>query len=161
LFKIIHSTGDKGSTQTNQKNKLGLKRKEQKGNRRLPWSGAPDCPECHRTMSGAPPDSVRCTRMLQLELFTFGFPRHISAIIHQTVRCSTGQRPVAHRLSGAPAEQRLSARNGRLCKVNSEFQNVRAEVRRAPDCPVAHQTVRCNKRTKPPTADQLQALTGG
>jgi hypothetical protein len=30
LFKIIHSTGAKGSTQTNQKNKLGLKRKEQK-----------------------------------------------------------------------------------------------------------------------------------
>jgi hypothetical protein len=28
LFKIIHSTGAKGSTQTNQKNKLGLNRKE-------------------------------------------------------------------------------------------------------------------------------------
>jgi hypothetical protein len=54
LFKIIHSTGAKGSTQTNQKNKLGLKRKEQKGNQRLPWSGAPDSPVHHRTVSGAP-----------------------------------------------------------------------------------------------------------
>jgi hypothetical protein len=44
LFKIIHSTGAKDSTQTNQKNKLGLKRKEQKANRSLPWSGAPDSP---------------------------------------------------------------------------------------------------------------------
>jgi hypothetical protein len=47
LFKIIHSTGAKGSTQTNQKNKLGLKRKEKKGNQRLPLSGAPDRPVCH------------------------------------------------------------------------------------------------------------------
>jgi hypothetical protein len=37
-----------------QKNKLGFKRKEQKGNRSVPWSGAPDCPVCHRTVSGAP-----------------------------------------------------------------------------------------------------------
>jgi hypothetical protein len=54
LFKIMYSTGTKGSTQTNQKNKLGLKRKKQKGNRRLPWSSALDSPVCHRTMSGAP-----------------------------------------------------------------------------------------------------------
>jgi hypothetical protein len=54
LFKIKYSKGAKGSTQTNQNNKLGLKRKEQKGNRRLPWSGAPDSPVCHRTVSGAP-----------------------------------------------------------------------------------------------------------
>jgi hypothetical protein len=65
----------------------------------LPWSSAPDRPVCHQTVSGAPPDSVWCTRVNQLELFTFGFPRRSSAIIHRTV-------------SGAPAEQRLSARNG-------------------------------------------------
>jgi hypothetical protein len=140
LFKIIYSTGAKGSTQTNQKNKLGLKRNEQKGNRRLPWSGAPD--------------SVRCTRVHQLKLFTFRFPRRSSAIIHRTVRCATG-------LSGAPAEQRLSVRNGRLCKVNSTAVEVRAAVRGAPDCPVRHQTVRCHMRTEPPTVDQLQDLTTG
>jgi hypothetical protein len=146
LFKIIYSTGAKGSTQTNQKNKLGLKRKEQKGNRRLPWSGAPDCPVCHRT--------VRCTRVFQLKLFTFGFSRRSSAIIHRTVRCDTG-------LSGAPAEQQLSARNGRLCKVNSTATEVRAAVRGAPDCPVRHRTVRCHMRIEPPTVDQLQDLTAG
>src|SRR5688500_2896266 len=79
--------------------------------------------------SGVPPDSVQCTRVLQLKLFTFGFPRRCSAIIHRTVRCATG-------LSGAPAEQRLSARNGRLCKVNSTAVEIRAAVRGAPDCPV-------------------------
>jgi hypothetical protein len=134
LFKTIYSTGAKGSTQTNQKNKLGLKRKEQKGNRRLPWSGAPDCPVCHRTVSGVPPDSVRCTRVLQLELLTFGFPRRNSAIIHRICPVHTG-------LSGAPAEQRLSARNGRLCKVNSGNQMSEQTVRGAPDCPVSHRTV--------------------
>jgi hypothetical protein len=47
----------------------------------------------HRTVSGAP-GPYRC------ELFTFGFLRRRSAIIHQTVRCAT-------RLSGAPEDQRL------------------------------------------------------
>jgi hypothetical protein len=100
-------------------------------------------------LSGASPDSVRCTRALQLELFTFGFPRRSSAIIHHTIRCATG-------LSGAPAEQRLSARNGRLCKVNSGIQMSEQRVRGAPDCPVCHRTVRCHMRTKLPTVDQLQ-----
>jgi hypothetical protein len=101
-----------------------------------------------------PPDSVRCTRVLQLKLFTFGFLRRSSAIIHQTVRCATG-------LSGAPAEQWLSARNGRLCKVNSWIQMSEQRVRGAPDYPVCHRTVWCHMRTKPPTVDQLQALTEG
>jgi hypothetical protein len=43
-----------------------------KGQSKAPWSGALDCPVCHRTVSSAPPDSVRCTRGLQAELFTFG-----------------------------------------------------------------------------------------
>jgi hypothetical protein len=86
-----------------------------------------------------PPDNVRCTRVLQLKLFTFGFPRRSSTIIHPTVRCGTG-------LSGAPAEQRLSARNGRLCKVNSTAAEVRAAVRGAPDCPVPHKDRASNGR---------------
>jgi hypothetical protein len=60
----------------------------------VPWSGAPDCPVCHRTVSDAPPDSVRCTRGLQAELFTFGNSQRRFAIIHRTVRCTTGQCPV-------------------------------------------------------------------
>jgi hypothetical protein len=118
-----------------------------KGNQSAPWSGAPDCPVHHRTVSGAPGKN-------DFKLFTFGFPRRTSAIIHRTVRCATG-------LSGAPAEQRLSARNGRLYKVNSANQMSEQMVRGAPDCPMSHRTVRCHMRTKPPSVDQLQALTGG
>jgi hypothetical protein len=113
--------------------------KRARDNRRLPWSGAPDCPVCHRTVPGAPPDSVRCTRELQAKLFTFRNSQRRLAIIHRTVRCTTGQCPVLQRratlnspasdfrsaiihrtcpvhtgLSGEPAEQRLLRANGRL-----------------------------------------------
>jgi hypothetical protein len=144
LFKIIFYRCKRFNTNQS-KDKLGLKRKEQEGNRRLPWSGAPDCPVCHRTVSGAPPDNVRCTRVLQLELLTFGFPRRSSAIIHRTCPVHTG-------LSSVPAEQRLSARNGRLCKVS----DVRADGQRgtglsgvAPDCPVLHEDKASNGRPAP------------
>jgi hypothetical protein len=71
----------------------------------LGFSGAthynsPDCPVHHRTVSGAPERSSS-------ELASFGKTGGRSAIIHRTVRCSTG-------LSGAPAEQRLPRANGRL-----------------------------------------------
>jgi hypothetical protein len=78
-------------------------RSQKKGAKRKPkaalvWRTGP---------SGVPPDSVRCTRVNQLELFTFGFLRRSSAIIRQTVRCTTGQCPVHHRTvrctSGATA----------------------------------------------------------
>jgi hypothetical protein len=59
------------------------------------WTGAPDCPVCHRTVSGAP-----CP--YKDEPSTLGFLQAHSAIIHRTVRCAIG-------LSGAPAEQRLSS----------------------------------------------------
>jgi hypothetical protein len=39
-------------------------------------------------VSGAPQDSVRCTRGLQLELATFENFQRRSAIIHRTVRCT-------------------------------------------------------------------------
>jgi hypothetical protein len=98
-------------------------------------------------LSGVPPDSVRCTRVDQLNLATFGFldmplrynspdcpvchwtvsgaPGWInsilppsdfwkchSAIIHRTVRCSTG-------LSGVPCGATTSAPTI-VCKSNSE-----------------------------------------
>jgi hypothetical protein len=67
-----------------------VQKERSKGNRSAPWSGAPDCPVCHRTVSDAP-------GRIDLKLFTFGFPRRTSSIIHRIVRCSTGQCPVAHR----------------------------------------------------------------
>jgi hypothetical protein len=94
----------------------------------VPWSGAPD--------------SVRCTRGLQAKLRTFGNSQRRSAIIHRTVRCTTGQCPVLqgratlnspasgirsaiiHRtcpvhtgLSGEPAEQWLLRANGQLQRI--------------------------------------------
>jgi hypothetical protein len=144
--------------------------KRARDNRRQPWSGAPDCPVCHRTMSGAPPDSVGCTRGLHTKLFTFGKIQKRSAIIHRTVRCTpdsvrcpmgeqlwnspaSGIRsaiihqtcPVYTGLSGEPAEQRLLRDNGHL-----QSHLMRAEVRHArsgvPDtlsaCPVCHRTSR-------------------
>jgi hypothetical protein len=105
----------KGSTQTNKKIKLGFEQR----NPSVPWSGAPDCPVCHWTVSGAP-------GLYSCELATFGFLRPHSAIIHRTVRCATG-------LSGAPAKQRLSSAtvdcNGRLQRYSA--RTVRTEVRAA------------------------------
>jgi hypothetical protein len=102
---------------------------------------------CHRTVSGAP-------GKIDFKLFTFGFSRRTSAIIHRTVRCATG-------LSGAPAEQRLSARNGRLCKVNSGFQMSEQQVRGAPDCPVPHEDKGSNGRPAPTLTNMLTwRLTG-
>ena len=128
--------------------------KEQRDNRRHLWSGTLDCPVCHRTVSGAPPDSVRCTRGLQVKLVTFGKIQRRSAIIHRTVRCtpdsvrcsrneaslelaSLGKLlrynspdcPVYTGLSGEPAEQRLLRANGHL-----QSHLMRARARRSQAC---------------------------
>jgi hypothetical protein len=78
----------------------------------------------HTGLSGVPPDSVRCTREIDSELASFGNLGGRSAIIHRTIRCSTG-------LSGVPAEQRLLRANGRLQKALNALQCVptRSEVR--------------------------------
>jgi hypothetical protein len=88
------------------------------------------CPVHHRTVSGAPPDSVRCTRGLQLKLATFGNFSGRRAIIHRTVwctpdsvRCSKEARPPEHSSLGN-AQQ--------LLRYNS------------PDMSGVHRTVRCN-----------------
>jgi hypothetical protein len=118
-----------------------------KGNRSAPWSGAPDCPVCHWTVSGAP-------GTVHSELCSFGFLRRSSAIIHRTVRCSTG-------LSGVPAGQRLSARNGRLRKVNNAIQMSEQKVRGAPDCPVPHEDKASNGQSAPSPNDRVTwRLTG-
>jgi hypothetical protein len=109
----------------------------------VPWSGAPD--------------SVRCTRVNQLKLLSFGFSRRSSAIIHRTVWCGTD----------CPVHQRSNDYS--RATVDSDIEQwstvhateVRAAGQTTSDCPVAHRTVRCRMRTKPPTVDQLQALTGG
>jgi hypothetical protein len=118
------------------------------------WSGAPD------SVSGVPPDSVRCTRDSNSELLTFGNSGDRSAKIHRTVRCSTGQCPVAHRTvrcaSGttATSRQRLSAKGIKCATVRAR---VRAEPDGAPD------TEQCLSGALPdcPVAQKTEALTVG
>jgi hypothetical protein len=103
---------------------------------------------CHRTVSGAP-------GTVHSELCCFGFLRRCSAIIHRTVRCTTG-------LSGVPAGQRLPARNDRLCKSEQCNADVRTDGQRgiglsgaAPDCPVPHEDKASNGRPAPSPNDRM------
>jgi hypothetical protein len=118
----------------------------------VPWSGAPDCPVCHRTVFGA-------LRPYNSKLATIGFLRAWSAIIHRTVWCATG-------LSGAPAEQRLPTQRSTTTDTCERYsaRTVRAEVKAAvrgapdseqylsgaaPDCPVPLEDKGSNGRLRP------------
>jgi hypothetical protein len=123
-----------------QSQKKGFKTKEQ---------SIPKAALVWRTrLSVVPPDSVRCTRKPNSKLASFGNSGGRSAIIHRTVRCSTG-------LSGVAAEQQLLHANGRLQRYSKTLQcaTARAEARvgadgapdseqdlsdAPPNCPVAH-----------------------
>jgi hypothetical protein len=106
------------------------------------WSGAPDCPVCHRTVFDAP-GSYR------VQLATPGFLQAHSVIIHRTVRCD----------SGATA----TSRNGRLQKLKNrgtvrisaqQSQSAESEAHRTVnsvsgavlDCPVSHEDKVSNGR---------------
>jgi hypothetical protein len=128
---------------TNQsKEQVRSQKKGARRNRRLPWSGTPDYPVRHRTVSGAPPDSVRCTRVLQLELFTFGFPRRSSAIIHRTVRCTSGATAICAQRLTLQSEQWNS-------DVRADGQRGTGLFGVAPDCPVPHEDKASNGRPAP------------
>jgi hypothetical protein len=94
----------------------------------LPSYGAPDCPVCHRIVSGAPGRST-------LNCSASGFWKCHSAIIHWTVRCCIGLSGAAPDCPVCQAEQRLlrqrSSAKGEQY-VNSA-RTVRAEVRAAPE----------------------------
>jgi hypothetical protein len=99
----------------------------------MPWSGAPDCPVCHRTVSGAPgTPTPNCSPS--------GNSGGRSAIIHRTVRCASR--------ATATSRQRSSAEGIKCATVCAR---VRAEPDGAPDneeclsgappdCPVAQKT---------------------
>jgi hypothetical protein len=98
----------------------------------------PKCALVWRTgLSGAPLDSVRCTRDSNSELLTFGNSGGRSAIIHRTVRCSTG-------LSGVPAEQQLLHANDHLQKALNALQCAPESEKSQ----MAHRTVRWPRRQK-------------
>jgi hypothetical protein len=164
----MSSTGAKGSTQTNKSPRKGSNKKSKRQSKAaLVWRTG---------LSGAPPDSVRCTREINSELATFGNSGSHSAIIHRTVRC-------AKRSNGC-----LRQRSSAMATVNSAdcARRVRAGVRwrtgqwtgpvrcttglsggphvrssngrtltvgwrgwRTGQCLVAHRTVRCAIRQQP------------
>jgi hypothetical protein len=109
----------KGSTQTNKRLKIGFKYKGAK-KPRVPWSGAPDCPVCHRTVSGAPGPYTH-------ELASLGFLLRRSAIIHRTVRCDSGAT--------------TPSRNGRLQKLKNHMNSAQTVRSRAVQPSEAHQIV--------------------
>jgi hypothetical protein len=111
------------------------------------------CPGlAHWTVSGAPSDSVLCTRDSNFELVTFGNSGDRSAIIHRTVRCSTGQCPVAHRTvrcdGGAMATSRSSVEGIKCATVRARVRvepdgapdNEQRLSGAPPDCPVVQKT---------------------
>jgi hypothetical protein len=102
------------------------------------------CGLAHRTVFGAPGPH-------KIEPATLGKTKAHSAIIHRTIQCATG-------LSGEPAEQRLSARNSRLCQLNSAATvPCRSQSRKSE----GHRTVRCRKKTKLQRSTELWTLIVG
>jgi hypothetical protein len=122
LPKYIDYTGVKGSHSANKKIKLWIQQRSK---------GATEGPLVweHRTVR-CTPDSVRCTRGLQLELATFGnFQRH-SRYNSPDCPVYTGQCPV--RQGEAASGTRQLRELQRLVRYNS------------PDMSGVHRTVRCN-----------------
>jgi hypothetical protein len=95
----------------------------------------------HTGLSGVPPNSVRCTREINSKLATFGFLELPSAIIHRTVRCSTG-------LSGVPSGVTATAPTvdckSEQCRLRAQSQSRRQMAHRTVNrtCPVHHRTIR-------------------
>jgi hypothetical protein len=93
-----------------------------------------------------PPDSVRCTRVNQLELATFGFlekPLRYNSpdclVGHHTVRCASGAMATAQQ--STPMETYKSATvRGQSAQSQSRRQKAHRTVNS--DCPVHHRTVR-------------------
>jgi hypothetical protein len=115
-------------------------------------------------LSDVPPDSVRCTRELQAELFTFGKSQRRFTIIHRTVRCTTRQCPVPQGRAtlNSPASGIRSAKIHRTVRCNTGLSGV------TPDCPVSQrsnsyfaQTVGCNTLNARLHAQRDRARAGG
>jgi hypothetical protein len=105
--------------------------KEQRDNRKHLWSGAPDCPVCHRTVSGAPEDSNNNPNSSpsspeDSKLVTFGKIQRRLRYNSPDCPVYTGQCPVLQRM--APQELASFGNSQRLVHYNS------------PDCPVCHRS---------------------
>jgi hypothetical protein len=92
---------------------------------------------CHRTVSGVPPDSVRCTTDSNSELVTFGNSGSHSAIIHRTIRCASGATATSRQWSSAEDIKCATVR-ARVRAVPEGAPDSLQDLSGAPpDCPVA------------------------
>jgi hypothetical protein len=89
-----------------------------------------------------PPDSVRCTREPDSKLTTFGNFGSRSAIIHRTVRCSTrlSGAPVEQRLLRANGRLQRAVNALQYAQKSEQSQKAHRTLYRT--CPVHHWTVR-------------------
>jgi hypothetical protein len=154
------------------KDQSWVQNRELKASREAPWSGAPDCPVAHRTVSGAPGDLAQNSS-------ASGIFRSRRAIIYRTVRCSKKTRlwnlaasrnhngcsaiihrtcPVYTGLSGVTAGQRLLRANGRL---QQQLMRARARRRQARPCwRTGHSTVHVRCTTGHPDGPRSQNSNG-
>jgi hypothetical protein len=121
----------------------------QRSNRRHLWSGTPDCPVCHRTVSGAPPDMSGAPEDSNSNSPPSGISRGHSAIIHRTVWCAPD-------MSGAP--RKGGPRNSPASGFHSSRSAIiHRTVRCAPDCPVHLRSNGYFRRQRLPAAHLLRA----
>jgi hypothetical protein len=83
---------------------------------------------CHRTVSGPPPDSVRCTRGLEAKLFTFGKRQRV--LRYNSTDCPVSHRTVsgAHRTVWCANRATATSRATVVCN-RIQCATVRARVR--------------------------------
>jgi hypothetical protein len=105
--------------------------------------------------------TVRCTRELDAQLFTFGNFQRSSAIIHRTVRCTTGQCPVPQGRATliSPASRIRSAIIHRTVRCDS---GAMATSRATVDCNTLNARLRAHRSSARAggTPDSLQGLSG-
>jgi hypothetical protein len=108
-----------------------------------------------------PPDSVRCTRELDAQLFTFKNFQRSSAIIHRTARCTTGQCPVPQGRAtlNSPA---LGIRSSIIHRTVRCDSGATATSRATVDCNAlnAHLRAQRSRARAGGTPDSLQDLSG-
>ena len=111
---------------------------------KLRAKGIPKGSQVWRTgLSGAPPDSVRCTRGLQRELVAFGNSPEPARYNSPDCPVYTGQCPVLQ--EDAALELGSLGNSQRLLRYNS------------PDMSGEHRTVRCNSGAKATSRQRLPA----
>jgi hypothetical protein len=106
---------------------------------------------CHQTVSGAPGDS-------KLKLLTFENSQRRFAIIHRTVRCTTGQCPVLQGRAtlNSPASGIRSAKIHRT--VSGAHRTVRCDIGATA---TSHAMVDCNALNACLSAQRSRARAGG